>query len=294
MLKQNKLIHAWSAFGLIAIAFIVCIEAVHRYHASEYVFTCRIMINNDLIIDENDKKPNMHATVKKEELYESTKYGPLPRIMTNGETVFDRYAAKTIANKIIKTVVMVDPESADNLEKVIGKLGENKITFIIPSYINNLKKLVDLILQHGHEFLLLLPTQQSVQGQLPPLFANDDGNKDKLLYLLGSTKGAIGIANISDTLLMKSVKDIELISSELAGRGFMFLNVNGTNDIISKYAEKTGLKYIYIDQTFDINNHKKYTAGDMCFVHLKDFDSFLQQIEQGSALAPITQVQENE
>lgn len=295
---NGKLVKSWCAYVVFVATFVFTVEFYHRRHKdASTAFKCRILVSKDLIVDESEKKavepPKKTASADSDSLYEKTKYGLLPKISVNGETVFDRYSTKTDAARIVKLAVALDKENIDDVIKLLSKLGSNKISFIVPTYMENFKSIVSVILEHGHEIFLLLPTQGSVSDtqNVAPFLANSNPEEttDKLLKLIASSTKVIGIANISSTLLMQSAQDMEVIALELAKRGLAFFDVNLQSDILNMLVQKTGLIYRHVTELYSPDKQQVPKENETYFVRFPDVNTFMQAVPEGVAFAPISQ-----
>lgn len=295
---KSKLVKSWCAYITFVLAFVFAVEFYNKQHKdASTAFKCRILVSKDLIIDESEKKePKVQpktASETSDSLYEKTKYGLLPKISINGETVFDRYSTKTDAGRIVKLAVSLDKENIDDVIRLLSRLGSNKVSFIIPTYMENFRNIVSVILEHGHEIFLLLPTQSSVSDtqKVAPFLANSnpEETKDKLLKLVASVTKIIGVANISSTLLTQSAQDMEVISLELAKRGLAFFDVNLQNDILNTLAQKTGLIYRHITELYSADKKQIPKENETYFVRFPDVSTFMQAVPEGVAFAPVSQ-----
>lgn len=289
---KSKLIKSWCAYIVLVVMFVAGVELYHRHHKDvNAAFKCRISVSKDLIVDAAEKKEAKPAPKKNEKsdaLYEKTKYGLLPKISMSGKKVFDTFSARTDAKNFVKVAVSLEKESIDDVIKLLSRLGSNKVTFIVPNYIENFKNIVSVILEHGHEIFLQLPTQNSVTDaqNISPFSANADKKEtiDKLLKLLASSTKIIGVANTSSTLLTQSAKDMEVITLELAKRGLAFFDANLPNDILNALAKKTGLIYLHAAEKTE-----KPKEFSIYFVRFQDVNDFMKTLSEGIALAPISQ-----
>lgn len=291
---KSKLVKSWCAYIVFVLLFATGVELYHRSHKdANAAFKCRISVHKDLIVDAVEKQKIKTAPKKNEEsdfLYEKTKYGTLPKISMSGKKVFDTFSARTEAKKFVKIAISLERESIDDVIKLVSKLGSNKVTFIIPNYIDNFKNIVSVILEHGHEVFLQLPTQGAVTDKqnVSPFLANTNREEivDNLLKLLASSTKVIGIANVSSTLLTQSAKDMEVITLELAKRGLAFFDANPQNDILKTLSQKTGLTYLYLSEAGNGQKPKEFSTY---FVRFQDTDAFMKTLPEGVALAPISQ-----
>jgi len=283
---------------VIVVLFVTSVEIYHKQHRdANTAFRCRILVNKDLIIDESENKNKVEEKSKhdgiEDPLYEKTKYGLLPRVPMSGEKVFDKFSAKTVATKIVKVAVAINKEKIEDIVKLISRLGESKVTFIVPNYIEDFSNIVSLILEHGHEIFLLIPTQQLVDDtqKVSPFLANSKPEEtlDKLLKLIASTTKIIGVANISSTLLTKSVPDMNVVTLELAKRGLAFFDINVKNDVLKDLAKKTGLIYLHSTEMYIANKTNTLKEDATYFVEFSDVDGFLKILPDNMSVAPISQ-----
>ncbi|MDR1333689.1 MAG: divergent polysaccharide deacetylase family protein [Holosporaceae bacterium] len=299
--SNRRLFFAWSIFLVAALSFIMTVEMYHNSRKERSSnFQYRILIDKSSIIENEEK--NSDATKledkkinKESELYERTKYGYLPKISKDGICVFDEYSAHSGAGskKELRIAVLVD--DINKVETAV-KLNNQKITFIVPHYIDNFESVIKIIRENGHEFFLQMPTQSSIPANkkeiVSPFLANADVSTtlDKLFYLLASTKYAIGIANISTTLLTKSKKDMTAIADSLAQRGLAFFDFENTNDFLQNIAEKSSLFYVQAAKVFEVEevDISKLQNGDVLMIRLTCFENFVKKLTSDWLLAPIS------
>ncbi|MCR5224961.1 MAG: divergent polysaccharide deacetylase family protein [Alphaproteobacteria bacterium] len=300
MKRSSKLIYAWCVFIIIMAAFFGGVEVYNHFqnaHAQSYQY--RILISEDVNAAEekaevNDEKSSTQDIVSS--LYEETKYGMLPKISPDGMRVLDVYKASASTEKKdvekISTAIIIDDEKYDDFSGVLNKLGQHKVSFIVPHYTNQLQELVKVIRENGHEIFLQLPTQSSIsadkKNSVSPFLANSgtDDTVLKLNCLLASTKYVIGLANISSTLLTKSKKDMGTILDELSKRGVSFLDVEKMEeDLISQSQGVVCFSdYAVFDKNLKIDDIKEKNG---ILVPLKLLDEFLN-FAKGKSLVAVT------
>ncbi|MDR1982371.1 MAG: divergent polysaccharide deacetylase family protein [Holosporaceae bacterium] len=302
MKRNKKLFLAWAVFLVVAFLFVVLIEMYHYFNnerPSDY--QCRILINKDSEIIESievfdliqREKTNVDA-----KFYEKTKYGDLPKISSDGASVFDEYSSclEISSKKELRIAVLVNDGSKVN---AYLKLNNQRVTFILPHYLDKLKNVVEAIKKNGHEFFIQMPTQSSVllvsadkNGAISPFLANAniEDTLDNLLHLLGSTKYALGIANVSPTLFTKSEKNMTVVAHELLKRGLAFLNFEKSDDLVRNIARKSGLIYINATTMFEANNFdaSKLKNGDILIINLEQLDNFMKVLPSDWLLTPIS------
>lgn len=193
------------------------------------------------------------------ELYERLPCGYVPRISPDGLRVCDVYSARfseksktTIQEergdlRKLCLIILLDSDTDPNyLINVIHRLealGNSKVTFIVPHYLSHLSENVKAIITAGHELFIQIPTQTSIpvkaQVTIAPFLANMSTERlvDKLHELLASTKYAVGVANITPTLLTKSIGVMTVILDELTRRGLIFLDLEQQNEVIQQISE---------------------------------------------------------
>ncbi|MDR2158417.1 MAG: divergent polysaccharide deacetylase family protein [Holosporaceae bacterium] len=289
MKNNKKLFLAWIIFLTIAFFFIIAVEVYHNFQSermSNYQY--RILISKDSIIEIDPPNPSVSSPEEKKvdpdaKFYEQTKYGNLPKIASKGACVFDEYSAysEISAKKELRVAILIGDGKANlNL-----KLNGQRVTFILPHYIDQLESVAKAIRKSGNEFFIQIPTQSSIPANkkesVSPFLANANLNDtlEKLFYLIGSTKYALGIASVSPTLLTKSKKDITAIADALSQRGLAFLDVEKSNDLLKGISEKNGLIYI--------NATNKFEANDFDISKLKDRDVIIIRLEQLESLMKI-------
>jgi hypothetical protein len=301
MRNDRKLFFAWSIFFAITILFIAAVEIFHnakKDHPSTFQY--RILIDKNSIIENEEKNfDTIHPEEKKvdmdAELYERTNYGYLPKISKDGVCVFDQYSARseTGLKKELRVAVFVD--DASKIE-AIKKLNNQKITFVVPHYIDNVKNIIKIIRESGHEFFIQMPTQSSIpddkKGTVSPFLANADVDTtlDKLFYLLASAKYAVGLANTSPTLITKSKKDMTAIADVLAQRGLAFFDFEKSNDLLAEVAQKNCLLYICVTNTFESEGFdiSKLKDGDVLAIRLTHLEDFTKNLSADWLLTPVS------
>jgi polysaccharide deacetylase 2 family uncharacterized protein YibQ len=300
MKNNKKLLFAWIGFLGILVLFVVLVEIYHHFQSersSNYHY--RILISKDSIIEIDLSSPSVSSDNEKKQeqdakFYERTKYGYLPKVSPEGTGVFDEYAAysEISSKKELRVAVVVEDGKVDaNL-----KLNGQRITFILPHYIDQLESVVKAIRESGNEFFIQIPTQSSIPADkketVSPFLANAnlEDTLDRLLRLIGSTKYAIGVANVSPTLLTKSKKDITAIAQVLSQRGLAFLDVEKSNDLLKSISEKNGLIYINATNTFKAKdfNISQLKDGDVLMIRLEQLGSLMKALTPEWLLTPVS------
>jgi len=300
MKRNRKLVFAWFIYLTTVLLFVASVEVYHHFqkeHASNY--QCRILINRDLIAEPEGKSRDVVVPKKevKYDLYEKTSHGYIPRILTGRDSVFNRYSAvsEKSSKKKLRVAVLIEKENVD----LSLNLNNQKITFIVPYYLNNLKDIVKTIRDNGHEFFLQIPTQLSIpadrQNSVSPFLANAETEEtlDKLFYLIGSTKYALGIANTSSTLLTKSPRDIEAISNTLSQRGLAFLNTEASDDLLRTASEKNKMIYINAKISED-TNISRFQDKDIIMIRFELLDNLIKTLPEDWVLTPVSASVEGE
>ncbi|MDR1235478.1 MAG: divergent polysaccharide deacetylase family protein [Holosporaceae bacterium] len=301
MKNNRKLFFAWSIFFAAMFLFIATVEIYNGSQKSRASnFQYRILIDKNSIIENEEKNSDAAQQEEKKfdpenELYERTKYGYLPKISKDGARVFDQYSAKSEigAKKELRIAVLVD--DAGKIESAV-KLTDRKVTFIVPHYIDDFEKVIKMIRENGHEFFIQMPTQSSIPSEkresVSPFLANSDIDTtlDKLFYLLASTKYAVGLANVSPTLITKSKKDITAIASTLAQRGLAFFDLEKSNDLLQNIAQEICLLYMCATNTFESGGFdvSKLKDKDILAVRLTHFEDFVKNLPADWLLSPIS------
>ena len=334
MRKTNKLALAWLILIFVILTFLASTKLYdhfQREHSSNYQY--RILISKDFkptvsvtkekkeipdeVIEEKESKQSENLKNFENldaELYEQTKFGLVPKISSNGKKVLDVYSglSKNFPAEIqkIHLAVWLDDFSKLNLENFneqLEKLGENKVTFIVPHYAPDLEKITEQITKNGHEFFLQLPTQSSIPSEkindVSPFLANanPDETSDKLMYLLASVKHAVGIANTTPTLLTKSKNDMNIILSEINKRGLAFLDLEPSNEVIRELSQQINFSFV---STFDFiksknnkieNNEKLYINNNVLAIHWDDLDDFIADLKdhKNFVLSPVSYLLKN-
>ncbi|MDR0632511.1 MAG: divergent polysaccharide deacetylase family protein [Holosporaceae bacterium] len=296
---ERKLLSAWCVFLATTILFVAAVEVYHRFQNERSLnYQYRIIIDKNSIVETEEKTSD--DIVKKDvdsdsEFYELTKYGYLPKISKSGTGVLDKYSARLEigSQKELRLAVLIgEGEKIDDAPNLCNQ----KVTFIVPHFIDHLENVVKSIREKGHEFLLQMPTQSSIpqnkRETVSPFLANaySGDTLEKLFYLLGSTKYTLGIANVSQTLFTKSKKDMTIIGEALAKRGLVFFDLEKSNDLAKSVAEKNNLTYITAAAIFEGNDFdvSKLNNGDILAVRLEHLASLIKILPQNWRLTPIS------
>lgn len=327
MRKRNKnFLIAWCIFGIFVISFMVETKLYYDSQKErDFSYQYRIIVdentkrsasadNEENILSKNneiqkstskeniDNKKTESIESVDEALYEKLACGYVPKISPDGSRVFDAYSAQfknDTSKKKLYLIVILDADTDQNyITNVIHKLGKNKVTFVVPQYSNNLSETVKSIVSAGHEFFLQIPTQTSVptkkQKNIAPFLANMSTEDliNKLYTLLASSKYAIGLANITSTLLTKSSNCMSSITEELSKRGLAFLDLEKSNEVMRKISE-SNLDFIYINvpQMFQKNmSSKELSEKSEISVFINDIPTFLFEFskQKNRVLAPIS------
>lgn len=328
MRKRNKnLTISWSVFAICVAAFligtkfcynsqkkqelsyryrIIVDESIKEFAKSERELEKKIASTKNIAESKKNVDKNTNIDQKKsidEKLYEKCAYGYIPKISPDGVRVFDAYSAKYKSEnkKNLGFVILLDVDTDRTyLLKIINRLGKSKATFVIPHYSNHLSEIANIITESGNEFFLQIPTQTSVSGNkrsvVYPFLANMslENLADKLCELLASTKHAIGLANISSTLLTKSIKDMSYIADELSRRGLAFLNLENPNEVIQKILEgNSELIYISAPNIFHKGMEEMSLQNkNIISVFINDVPNFLDEIskQKDCSLAPVSAI----
>lgn len=288
---QSRLTLHWCIFFGALISFVVGVELFHRLSADQnLVYQCRIIIDKDFSIDETTKEEE--PKVEKISLYEKTIYGVLPRKQSNYAKIFNTYSANfDYSGKYIKTAILIEDATVEKVQEIIKKFIDTKIAFIIPHYSKEIGEIANAIISSGNEFFIQLPTQSSIplhkKNTVSPFLANTDSQDmiDKLDYLIGSVKYAIGIANTSSSLITKSKKDTEIIVEELSQRGLAFLNINEDNDVMQGILSR--IKLIFLKANIFVN-HRKMDDIESVIVKDDQIDDFLKSLPEGFKPVPMS------
>jgi polysaccharide deacetylase 2 family uncharacterized protein YibQ len=235
--------------------------------------------------------------------YERTRYGYLPKISSDGDRVFDVYSAKftETGRRKVYTVVYVDDYSIGFLKHALRILGDLKVTFVVPHYIDKVAEAIKSIFDAGHEVFLQIPTQSSVgsrkRNEMAPFMANTNpvDTIDKLQYLLSTSKYVIGIANASPTLLTKSQKDMSIIVDELSRRGLTFLDLEHSSNSAESISSDDGIIHASASVVLTsalISENSDDFAEKVFLVHLDKIPDFLDAVSKckDCIAAPVSSV----
>lgn len=296
---QNRV--RWFVFlGSLAV-FVAGVELWHRHvRDRDSVYQCRILIDKDFSVDEVNPEEGIKS--EKISLYVRTKYGILPRRQSDPSKIFNAYSAVVdyeedcLKNGYLRLAILVRDATEESIQNVIAQFRDVKISFIIPHYTANLGKIAEIIISSGHEFFIQLPTQSSIPSDkketVSPFLANasPDDVRDKLYYLMSSTKYAIGVANTCDSLITKSGKDMEIIAKELSQRGMAFLNIDDDSDVMEEISERINLQSLRA-KVFQKSGQLK--EKDSIVVDSGQLKDLLHAIPEGVRLVPISFVEKN-
>jgi polysaccharide deacetylase 2 family uncharacterized protein YibQ len=297
--KNKKLRSAWTIFLALVALFIAAVSAYHSFRkerSSSYQY--RILIDENTVVENEETKVEVERETKidpDEKFYEQTKYGLLPKIAEDGTRPFDAYSACSEIDPKKKLRVVVLIGDCDGINAKI-KLINQKVTFVIPYYVDRLESVIKVVKESGHEFFIQIPTQYSVltdkKRTVSPFLANSeiDETLDKLFGLLASAKYALGIASVSPTLLTKSKKDMTAIAEVLAKRGLAFLDLEKTNDLLQSLSEESGMIYINRTAAFEANDFdvSKLNDGDIVTVRLERLDDLVKALPDDWLLTPVS------
>ncbi|MDR1362206.1 MAG: divergent polysaccharide deacetylase family protein [Holosporaceae bacterium] len=322
MNKSRRLIFAWCGYALLILIFLAVTKIYHDISKAkpQSNYQYRILIDKNIICDNaaetdaegyEDQKAPPHRSDRRlkplnrdnseDFFYERTRYGYLPKISSDGDRVFDVYAAKFVetGQKKVYVVVYVDDYSIGFLRHVLKILGDFKVTFVVPHYVDRVSETIKSIFDAGHEIFLQIPTQFSVGGrrrnEMAPFMANTNpaDTIDKLQYLLSTSKYIIGIANASPTLLTKSKKDMTVIVDELSRRGMTFLDLENITDVPEPLSEEDGIIHAnaFLVQTSALLGKTSSDFAEKAFlVHLDKIPDFMDAVARcgDCLLAPIS------
>ncbi|MBO4405594.1 MAG: divergent polysaccharide deacetylase family protein [Alphaproteobacteria bacterium] len=293
---QNKI--RWCIFfGGVAV-FVAGVELWHRHvQNKDSVYQCRILIDKDFSVDETDS--DERTKNERISLYVRTKYGVLPRKQSDPSKIFDAYSATVdceggencFKGGYLKLAVLVKDATKENIQNIIARFPDTKVSFILPHYTVGLGKIAEIIVSSGHEFFIQLPTQSSIpldkKETVSPFLANasSDEVRDKLYYLMSSAKYAIGIANTSDSLITKSAKDMEVIAKELSQRGMAFLNIEGDGDVTEEISERIKLLSL---QAKIFDKSAPLSKEDSIIVDSAQLDDVMQALPEDVKFVPIS------
>jgi polysaccharide deacetylase 2 family uncharacterized protein YibQ len=312
MKKNRRLTFAWCGYVFLVLMFLVTTRVYYDVcrSAPQSNYQYRILIDKNIVcssaaevgdekyLDAQSQSPSSGRGLKQlsrnnseDFFYERTRYGYLPKISSDGDRVFDVYSAKfTEANhRRVYTVIYVDDYSIGFLKHVLRILGDLKVTFVVPHYIDKVAETVKSIFDAGHEVFLQIPTQSSVVGsrrnEIAPFMANTNpaDTIDKLQYLLSISKYVIGIANASTTLLTKSQKDMSVIVDELSRRGMIFLDLEHSASSDESTSGDDGIIHANASMVLTsalINENSDDFAEKVFLVHLDKIPDFLDAVSK--------------
>jgi polysaccharide deacetylase 2 family uncharacterized protein YibQ len=311
MKKNRRLIFAWCGYLFLVLMFLVVTRIYYDIGRSipQSNYQYRILIDKNIVCsntvevgdekyyDANSQQSSSHELKQlsrnnsEDFFYERTRYGYLPKISSDGDRVFDVYSAKftDTDRRKVYTVVYVDDYSIGFLKHVLRILGDLKVTFVVPHYIDRVAETIKSIFDAGHEVFLQIPTQSSIVGrrrnEMAPFMANTNpaDTIDKLQYLLSVSKYVIGIANSSTTLLTKSQKDMSVIVDELSRRGMTFLDLENSANSTESISSDDGIIHASASMVLTsalINENSDGFAEKVFLVHLDKIPDFLDAVSK--------------
>jgi hypothetical protein len=304
-MRNRKLFSAWMIFLIAAVSFAVGVEVYSGFkkeRSSNYRY--RIPIDKNERPEQFAEKKEEPIPKKKAEedrhddFYERTAYGCLPKISRDGGCVFDRYSAcsEIVSGRKLGVAVLLGEADAGNPSAVDAGLKGQRVTFIVPHYFDRLEETVQAVRKGGHEFFIEMPLQfpgSSIgKGTIAPFLVNAEARDtlDKLFRLLASTKYALGIANVSPTLLTKSVKDMTIIAEALADRGVAFFNFEGSNDLLERVAEMTGVIHLKASAVFESDDFdiSKLRDGDILLIRREHLPALMKSLPSDWVLTSVS------
>ena len=286
---QNNL--RWYIFFGGLATFVIGVEVWHRFSQDgDLVYQCRILIDEDFSVSEVSSDEEIKS--ERISLYTRTQYGILPRKQSDPAKIFNAYSADVkCLGDYIKLAVLVKDVTEEKIQNIIAHFPNEKVSFIIPHYMNNLNKIAEIIVSSGHEFFIQLPTQSSIpldkKNRVSPFLANasDDEIREKISYLISSVKYAIGVANTSESLVTKSQKDMEVILQELSQRGMAFLNIKDDSNIEEEISERIKLLAL---KTKIFEKSDVLKAKDAIMITSDQLDDLKKALPKGAAIVPIS------
>jgi len=273
------------------ITFVAGVEIWHRLSQDgDLMYQCRIPIDEDFSVNEVNNDEEIRS--EKISLYTRTQYGVLPRRQSDPTKIFNAYSADVeCKGDYVKLAILVKDATAENIQNIIAQLQNSKATFIVPHYVNNLNRIAEIIVSSGNEFFIQLPTQSSIpldkKNRVSPFLANasDDEIREKISYLISSVKYAIGVANTSESLVTKSVKDMEVILQELSQRGMAFLNIKDDSNVEEEISERIKLRAL---KTKIFEKTEVLKARDAVMITSDQLDNLKRALPKGAAIVPIS------
>jgi polysaccharide deacetylase 2 family uncharacterized protein YibQ len=250
--------------------------------------------------DGNNHDGNVESNARGK-CYEPSKFGSIPKISPDGVRVLDVCSASFADSTKKKACLSIFAEDSKSCCEAMKKLGNSKATFVLSNHMDNIKGVMKLLEENGHEFFMQIPTHSSVpenkKSIVSPLLANasPEETMNKLLCLLAESGHAIGVANTTPTLLTKSKGDMDAISGELSRRGVAFFDFEKSNGLLKSLAESNGAVYINATVVFDRKspvNISEIFDGAIFVVPADLLEQFLSELSKHNeyAVAPVSAV----
>lgn len=288
---KDKLSIYWGIFLTILLVFIISVEVMHRVSKEkDLTYQCRIVIDKHLAVEDYSSEEEPKAD--KGNMYESTSYGVLPKNQKDYMKIFKAYSAKcNYSGPYVKAAVVLKEATPAQVQKVVEDLDGAKISFIIPYYVPNLHEVIDSIIANGDEFFIQLPTQSSIPeektSKVSPFLANADPKEtlDKLRYLIASSKYAIGVSVISNSLLLKSKKDLLLIANELSKKGLAFLGLQDGGDVFEDVLQDIKMLLLRAEV---YSEEDEISASSSFIFDFSQMQKFMSSLPKGAKIVPLS------
>lgn len=186
-------------------------------------------------------------------LYQGSNIGNIPMIRKeDGLTAFKAYKRPFIskANKPSLSFIVMDIGLSKKMTDGLVKNLPDEVSFAISPYTANLKEVTKQARNSGHEVWLMLPLETQTYPFSDPgpftLLSNASvvQNKDRLLKLLASTEGYVGLIPPKDHVFKKEDANINPAIKEIFDRGLSVFDTKTTSQsFVSRIAEREGFPY---------------------------------------------------
>jgi hypothetical protein len=199
------------------------------------------------------------ALVADPALIEKTENGPLPKIADNGTTPMRAYAGAVSDTTHPRIAIVISGlgMSAKRTNEALQLLPP-QVTLAFMPYASDVQHWVTEARRRGHEVLLEVPMEQfdfpDSDGGSRTLRsgAGEDGNTDRLVWLLTRITGYTGVTNLQGDRLLTEADALGPIFAYLKRRGLLFYD-NGAapHSVAPEVAAQTGLAFAQATTNID-------------------------------------------
>jgi uncharacterized protein len=168
------------------------------------------------------------------QLVEASRYGPIPRVSSDGARPLDAYAspaAKAADRRSARIAIVVgglgisDAATLDAITKL-----PDSITLAFAPYGNDLVKLATRARAAGHEILLQLPMEPFDYPDNDPgpqtllSTASDTQNIERLHWMMSRIQGYVGVTNYMGARFTATEKSVSPVLRDVSKRGLLYLD----------------------------------------------------------------------